>query len=137
MGLILMVMWLGAFCVLGMPPLVVSIIVVVKSERSRVFWWALSIAAGVSILLQYVAIFAPVVQRGEYSLDLLHDMVWGWHLLVPVIAALTLCALGRMLRQPGIRGAAAGLFLSVTGTIALALPVLFTFPEILHLRFIP
>jgi hypothetical protein len=137
MGLIIIIVWLGALGVLGVPGLGVSIVVCVRSRRNRAFWVTYVGAVVASVLGQYVAVLTPFVRRGVYSWDLVVAAVFGWHLLAPAIIAVALWIAARTLRQSSVAGAAAGLFLSIPVAIALALPILFTIPPLLGLRFEP
>jgi hypothetical protein len=137
MGLIILIIWAGALGVMGLPALALGAWIAVKSPRDRWFWTASGLAALASVVGQYVAVLSPFVRRGMVDWDLVMNAMFGWHLLVAAVAAGLVWLAGRWLRGSGINGVAAGLFVSVPLVIALALPVMFTVPGLLHLKFEP
>jgi hypothetical protein len=137
MGLIVLILWVGALVVMGLPALALGAWIAVKSRRDRWFWSASALAALVSVAGQYAAVLSPFVRRGMVDWDLVMNAMFGWHLLVAAVAAALVWLAGRWLGGSGVNGAAAGLFASVPLVIALALPVMFTVPSLLHLKFEP
>jgi hypothetical protein len=127
-------MWVGALAILGGPGLALGVVACLKSRRDRTFWLIAAGALAGSLGGQYIAVLAPFVRRGTFSWDFLVAAVFGWHLLVPAVAAAALWAAGRALRQPALGGAVAGLFFSVPLCIAAALPLFFVVPALLGLR---
>ena len=137
MGLILILMWLAALGVLGLPSLVGGMLVGARAQRGTPFWLTGILTAVVSVVGQYVVVLAPFVRQGAYSWDILLSAIFGWHLLIPALLAGMVWFVGRTVSQPVHAGVAAGLLLSIPVGIAAALPMLFTVPSLLGLRFEP
>jgi hypothetical protein len=135
MGLIILMMWIGALLVLGAPSLALSILVAARSQRSRAFWLALAAAVGVSLLGQYIVISRPVISKGSSSWDFVTTAIFGWHLAVPAFLAGVVGIAARGFQRAIPAGAVSGLLLSIPLSIALAVPVTFVLSNVLGLRF--
>lgn len=135
MGLIIIGMWVGALAILGMPGLALGLFAWAKSRRDSTFWLICAGALFASVAGQYIAVLTPYVRQGTFSWGFLQEAVFGWHLLVPAVAAAVLWIAGRAAGQPAFLGAVAGLFLSVPLAIAMALPLFFVVPGLFGLRF--
>jgi hypothetical protein len=136
-GLIVIMMWLAAISVVGLPALVLTLVIRAKSQRGRAFYVTGGLTSTASVVGQYVAVLAPFVRRGGYSWDLVVGLIFGWHLLAPLLLAGAIWAAARSVRQSALGGAIAGLVLSIPLGIALALPALLLLPSLLGLRFEP
>jgi hypothetical protein len=133
----MILIWAGALGILGLPALGLGIWAAARSPRAPGFWVALGMAALASVAGQYVSVLTPFVRKGMVDWNLLIDASFGWHLLVPVVAAAVVWLAGRGVHRAGAGGVAAGLLVSVPLAIALALPVMLIVPGMLHLRFEP
>src|SRR5262249_10494731 len=137
MGLIVLIIWAGALGVIGLPALALGIVVAIKSPRDRGFWAASCLAVFVSVVGQYFAILTPFVRRGVVDWDLVIGASFGWHRRAPAAVGVVVWLIARRVRGSSVGGVAAGLFISVPIAIALALPVMFIVPSLLHLKFEP
>ena len=137
MGLILIFIWLAALALIGAPGVVMTGRVLRLSTRNAIFWLSGLVALLVSVAAQYWLAFRPYVQSGEYDIYLMTAPILTYYLAAPAVLAGILWFAFKARRSPVLAGATAGLILSMTLAVALALPMTFKVAEYFHLRFRP
>lgn len=137
MGLILIIIWLGALSVTLAVAGSLAGLIGGTGKRGRPFWWSGFAALLVSVAAQYWVAFDPYVQRGTYGIELMLVPILTWTLAAPAVAAAILWFVFKARRNPGLSGATAGLLLSIPAAVALAPAMTFVLPGLVPLRFTP
>jgi hypothetical protein len=137
MGLVIVITWMGALAVLGLPMLILAIVTCRRGPRTGDFWLGCGAALVVGVVVQYAAALGPFLQKGTYSWDLFLAPAIGWQLVAPLGIATLLWFAGSARQQPGVAGIVAGLLFSIPLAIALAFPLGLVIPEVLNLKFEP
>ena len=137
MGLILIIIWLVALGVTLTPGATLAGLIVGTSKRGLGFWPAGLLALVGSVAAQYWLALRPYAQSGTYGIELITVPIFSVYLVAPAVVAAILWFVFKARQKPVLAGATAGLLLSMPVAVALALPMTFLLPDLLHLRFKP